>query len=275
LPEAAVEPSVQAFKLPKKGNSEEEYEDACDFSPEARRFAISDGATESCFADRWAKSLVKQYIVDPPFGVPPTEDALQLWLLPQQEEWRLGVNWSALPWYLEEKARNGAYAAFLGVEFGSGGTIWQKFLTRAMPGEELAYNAFAIGDSCLFQVRNGQLLKSFPMEKAEQFNSRPVLLASNPMNNDAALKQINSTDGTCRPKDLFLLATDALSKWFLSEVEASRQPWEILYQLKTNDDFAVLVDQLRASGALKNDDTTLILLEWAGSGHSSWIGKPR
>ncbi len=257
-----MEPFIQAFKLPKKGNSLEEYEDALEFALEQNRFAIADGATESSYSDRWARSLVKQYILDPPFGIPPSEDALQLWLLPQQEEWRAGINWETLPWFAEEKAKSGAFAAFLGLEFASAGTLWQRILAKAMPGEELVWNAFAVGDCCLFQVRRDDLLVAFPLDKSEQFSSRPFLLASNPINNQSALKEMKHLDGHCRPGDRFFLASDALAKWMLAQTEAGTPPWTTLEALQTEEEFTTLVDGLRASGALRNDDTTLAVLRW-------------
>src|SRR6266404_6244133 len=49
--------SWHAFAVPKRGNSTEEYEDAFAANPNAGRFAIADGASESSFASLWAKLL--------------------------------------------------------------------------------------------------------------------------------------------------------------------------------------------------------------------------
>jgi hypothetical protein len=258
-----VVPTVTAFRLPKKGYSIEECEDAFDFSVENLRFCVADGATESSFADRWAQSLVKQFIVDPPFGMPPSEDALQFWLIPQQEEWHRGINWANLPWYCQEKAERGAYAAFLGMEFGVHGTIWQKIVGRTLQGEEMMWHAFAVGDSNMFQVREDALVAAFPLEKSEEFNSRPILLASNATHNLSALKDIRSAHGGCRPGDHFFLATDALSKWFLTRVEAGEKPWQTLLAQQTEAEFAALVEMIRKEQNLRNDDTTLVILNWA------------
>jgi hypothetical protein len=259
-----VVPSVTAFRLPKNGYTMEECEDALHFSVESLRFAIADGATESSFADRWANSLVQQYIADPPFGLPPSEDTLQFWLIPMQEEWHRGIGWANLPWYAQEKAERGAYAAFLGLEFGSHGTLWQKIVGRTLSGEELMWHAFAVGDSNMFQVRNDDLIASFPLEKAEQFNSRPILLASNMANNSSALKDIRSANGGVKTGDLFMLATDALAKWFLARREAGEKPWQALLALQSESEFAAFVDNIRKKQSLRNDDTTLVILKFGG-----------
>ncbi|MEI7728169.1 MAG: hypothetical protein WCO56_01275 [Verrucomicrobiota bacterium] len=240
----------------------DECEDAFDFSLEQRRVALADGATESAFADRWAQSLVKQFVLDPPFGVPPSEDATQLWILPLQEEWRSGINWAALPWFAEEKAKKGAFATLLGLEFGGTETVWQRVFSRSLPADEMTWNAFAVGDTCLFHVREQSLLCSFPLDKSEQFNSRPILLASNVINNMSALKDIRAANGICHPGETFFLATDALAKWILANNEAGQPPWDLLRGLKSEADFATLVAAQRDNQSMRNDDTTLLMLEW-------------
>ncbi len=39
--------------LPKRGNTEDEYEDAWAVDPARGRFAVADGASETSFAGRW------------------------------------------------------------------------------------------------------------------------------------------------------------------------------------------------------------------------------
>jgi hypothetical protein len=225
-----VVPTVTAFRLPKNGYTLDECEDAFDYSVDSQRYAIADGATESSFSDRWAQSL---------------------------------VNWAALPWYCQEKAERGAYAAFVGLEFGAHGSIWEKIVGRTLQGEEMVWQAFAVGDSCLFQVRDGSLIASFPIQKSDDFTSRPILLASDETNNLSALKDIQSASGGVKPGDRFFLATDALAKWFLSRLEAGEKPWETLLEQQTEAQFAALVEQLRKTQNLRNDDTTLVIIHFA------------
>ena len=54
----------------------------------------------------------------------------------------------------------------------------------------------------------------------------------------------------------FLLMTDALAAWFLTQWEAKQTPWN---DLPDNDaDFGPWLKTQRDSGALKNDDVTLL-----------------
>jgi hypothetical protein len=56
--------------------------------------------------------------------------------------------------------------------------------------------------------------------------------------------------------------TDALAQWFLTEHEGGRHPWEALEEAQAASNpatgFATWVGELRARGALRNDDTTLL-----------------
>ena len=66
-----------------------------------------------------------------------------------------------------------------------------------------------------------------------------------------------------RERDRILLMTDALAQWFLAETEMGRRPWAALGRLTTPEQFSAFVDCLRAGGAMRNDDVTLVSLEVA------------
>jgi hypothetical protein len=57
--------------------------------------------------------------------------------------------------------------------------------------------------------------------------------------------------------------TDALAQWFLAEAELGRRPWGALAKVTTPEQFAAYIDCLRAGGALRNDDVTLVSVEVA------------
>jgi len=262
-----MEPAVQVFWVPKLGNSEEEYEDASAFSVPKRRFAVADGATESSFSDRWAQSLVRRYAADPPL-TPPTSVSLPEWVAPLQHEWHAGIPWDKLPWFAEEKARSGAYASLLGVCFAEPERLpprfrfWSWFRRPKPQAAGFRWYALAIGDTCLFHVRNGQLLKAFPLESAAAFSDRPLLLSSNPARNQSVWSAVQLAEGECHLGDAFFLATDALGKWFLERFEAKERPWETLAALRTQTEFVAWVDNARQDRSLKNDDTTLVRFVW-------------
>lgn len=232
---------IREFRLPKAGNSLEEYEDALACDLRAGRFAIADGATESSFAGLWARELVEGYVASPPPGSP---WGLRRWLEPLQRQWHAAINWDQLLWYAEAKARAGAFASLLGLELEPAGR----------------WRALAVGDSCLFQVRGRDLVLAFPLERAEEFGNRPLLLSSNRANNRRVWREVRTTAGDGHPGDLLLLATDALAHWLFSQHEVGERPWEMLREIEGQREFEGLITRIRQTGQIRNDDVTLLLV---------------
>ena len=245
--------------LSKAGNGPEEYEDAFRVAyPKpigvsgcgVARVAVSDGASESAFAREWANALTDAFVARPPGLCGLTEDSLEVWLLPAQEAWHSGVPWDRLPWHGEAKARAGAFATLLGLTIG------------AAPDSSgrLAWQALAVGDSCLFVVRDDRLWLSFPLEDASQFDNSPALICSNPDNVRDLWEDVSLHSGECAAGDLFILASDALACWFLARSAAGEKPWESLAALKGSG-WDAWVGEQRREGLMRNDDTTLVVIE--------------
>src|SRR5438105_1448999 len=99
------------FWLPKLGSTRTEYEDASSIAKDRFRFAVADGATEASFSGVWAKQLVRAF-TSKKLSIPLLLEELK----PLQSKWESIIHRHALPWYAEEKANNGAFAAFVGLE---------------------------------------------------------------------------------------------------------------------------------------------------------------
>ncbi len=288
----------RAFWAAKAGNAPADYEDAFAIGQDC--LAIADGATESSFARAWAQALTEGFVADPGATQPPGIRRLQAWLRPLQSAWHAGVAWDRLPWFAEDKARSGAFATFLGFQMlGHEGTANREqaaedppeieapppmesslaisFLGAAQSAlgdnlidieayEEGAFVAFAIGDSCLFQIRDNDLELAFPLSHSSQFDSRPVLVCSNDINNKEVWDDIALERGTVQPGDILLFLTDALARWFLVQHEAGAKPWETLCALQSRSDFDAFVTGLRQSHAMRNDDVTLLILDGLSAG---------
>jgi serine/threonine protein phosphatase PrpC len=233
--------SATAWWAPKSGNTASEYEDAYAVKPEALRFAVADGASETSFARQWAELLVEGFV-----QVAPSAAELHAFVAPLQATWAEGQQGKATSWYAERKAKEGAFSSLLGL---------------TIEGER--WRALAIGDSCLFVVRSGKMLRAFPLDKAEQFSNRPSLLSSVARSNAGVFEQIAVVDGDLAANDRLLLMTDALAQWFLVEAEMGRRPWAALAKITTPEQFTAFIDCLRAGGALRNDDVTLVNVEVA------------
>jgi len=233
--------SATAWWAPKAGNAAQEYEDAYAVEEAALRYAVADGASETSFAKQWAEMLVDRFVREPPAPA-----NLREWVTPMQAAWAGANQPKATAWYAEEKARDGAFSSLLGLAIDQG-----------------RWRAMAIGDSCMFIVRSGKVLRAFPLERAEQFSNRPILLSSVARANQRVWDEVRLDEGELAAKDTVLLMTDALAQWFLVEAEMGRRPWAALAKASTQEAFSAFVEMLRSGGALRNDDTTLIRIEVA------------
>jgi hypothetical protein len=234
------------FWLPKKGNSNEEYEDAAfpvepvECQTDKFRCAVADGATETSFSGLWAKLLVTGYV-----------DQLERSHL--KKLWMDSVETKQLAWYAEQKAESGAYAALVGLTItcakkGKAGGTWESE---------------AIGDSCLFLVRDGKLIESFPLSESEQFNSNPFLLSSN-LNDEETPEMFVTKSGAWQDGDSFYLLTDAIARWTCKREEEHGDAANWLAGLKEADQVAEFVDVQRglmdseSRPLMRNDDVTLM-----------------
>jgi hypothetical protein len=247
-PVSAAPFSVEAFSCQKAGNARTEYEDAWAIrgsdSPTRCRVAVADGATESSFSALWAALLVESFVRGRSSG---PEFFKHLGAI--RRLWRRKIRGRPLPWYAAEKARRGAYAAFVGASLNAVNRAWR---------------AVAIGDCCLMHVTgaNRELAKSFPLTRSDEFGSSPFLVGSMKKTDDDPLPHVRVSEGVLEPNDVLFFASDALAAWLLRRAERGEPAWDALETLRTQQDFEALVAQAREDGT-RNDDMTLIRLRRA------------
>ncbi len=243
--QAANECDIKVFSCPKLGNSLEEYEDAWAHrqtrTPVGIRVAVADGATESSFAKLWAVLLAESYARNTVIGA-----EFFARLKPARRLWRRRLAGRPLPWFASEKAEQGAFAAFLGVQIDARKNCW---------------TALAVGDCCLMQVdgvgEGMRVVETFPLQKSSQFTMSPYLIGSR-ANGESVNERIQISEGSLRDGDMLLLATDAVAAWLLKRHEEGRPLWKWLYRkLRTPESFAAMVAYGRNHG-LRNDDCTLV-----------------
>ncbi|MGB8644474.1 MAG: protein phosphatase 2C domain-containing protein [Anaerolineae bacterium] len=245
------------FWLPKGGNAAAEYEDA--FFPiagavhagECLRFAVADGATEGMLSGQWANLLVKlfkRHWQDMDTAAPWLAHAYRDWTrLKEDYIRRRNAEGHPIQWYEEPGLEAGAFSTLLGVTF-----------------QEATFEAIALGDSCLFQVRDDAPILQFPFSQSSEFNNRPVLLSSNPARNGRVQEYLRSVRGNFSSGDRFYLMTDALAAWSMRELEAERAPWSTLDQMGAERQAQPLsewITTLRQTGQIRNDDVTCVRLQ--------------
>lgn len=248
-----VQIESECFSLPKAGNRKDEYEDAYGSSIFVNkdtayyRYAIADGASESSFADIWADMLASGYC-NGKFN----DKQIHKSIAKLSKAWKGKLNTKDLPWYAQEKLNNGAFSTLAGITF------------RLTDASSVAFDAVAIGDSCIFQIRGDKIIAFFPLGSVADFHNRPVLISSNAANNIHLKGFVKKWSGAAQAGDSFLLMTDALACWILTRYEEDISVIKKIHGLACEHDFIHLVQAERkliyrdGSFYLRNDDVTLI-----------------
>lgn len=248
--------SYQVHTVAKRGNRPDENEDAY-WPPQWEatrpirkefRCAIADGATQASFSRLWARLFVRAATTKQ-FSAQHYPAAISR----AQQQWSTILAGLKLPWHAEEKVKRGAFAALATLRLSSSGR-WESF---------------AVGDSCLFQVRGDTLLVAHPIKRAADFGNNPTLISSLPARNNLLREHLEDffLCGEWHTQDEFILMTDALAAWTLQQIEswdsANIQPITVLIQDHTTTPalFEEWINGLREADALRNDDTTLIWIK--------------
>jgi hypothetical protein len=237
---------VRRFLLAKEGATPVECEDAIAINHRLNRFAIADGATEAYDARRWARLLARRWV----HGGDGAATRAGFGALLADLGPRLHARWHRrpLPWYAEEKARAGSFAAFAGIEF-------------AAAGGALHWRAVALGDACLIHWRGDALGGAWPLSDPEAFDARPILAPSLASLQAAALAHTLEVGGRAAPGDVFLLLSDAVAAWYLrASAKHSRQVviFESLLEESRDADLTEFIARERLSGAMANDDVAVV-----------------
>lgn len=206
-------------------------------------YALSDGASVSFDSASWARILVRRYTRNPEFT--------REWLSAAIAEFGKLYDRDRLPWMQQASFDKGSFASLLGIRVVDQGRLIQ---------------VLSIGDS-LAVLCDGDCVKAtFPFTAAAAFNRSPQLLCTNPAENvflnGADLGRDRVADWTFRglKRPALLCMTDALGHWLLSHRDRNPSPISVLRKVRTPKAFARFVQEERAMGRMKRDDTTLIAL---------------
>jgi Protein phosphatase 2C len=238
--------STDTFLAPKRGSEAGECEDAFSVNTDRMCFCIADGATEGFASRYWARLLVKHWRrSERPILTP---DQLIAWAAALGS--RFDRRWRRRPlsWFAEEKARLGAYAAFVGLSF-------------LESHQELHWQAIAIGDACLIICRQNAIVESFPLDDPVNFGFRPFLLPSNRDAQETIREKVEVRSAPVQPGDSFFLLTDAIAAWFLRAARSAPEEIAGLEQMLhygKRHELAEFIEQARSDGSLRNDDVGIV-----------------
>ncbi|MEE9417746.1 MAG: hypothetical protein V3V01_20885, partial [Acidimicrobiales bacterium] len=185
-------------------------------------------------AGLWSHLLALGFIRDP-FAVEDLE-AFNAWLGRRVEQWneatKLGDD---APYYVRAANERGSHSTFLAVQVGDD-----------------HWSAIAVGDTCLLQIREGELIGSFPINDPEHFDFTPNLIST-----VSAPSDVRQAKGAFRAGDVLLGITDAGAEWLL---RARSDNADVIRRLASASLSSLdrLVREERHSGALRNDDVAVV-----------------
>lgn len=206
----------------------------------SQRFVLCDGASESFNARLWANCVATACLRN---GF-----SSEAWIGVAFEQYTKTIARTGLSWSQEAAAAKGSFCTVVSAEL-----TGQQVITTS------------IGDSLFALFDGDNLIETWRYEKVEEFNARPLLIASNDNNNDEVktclqsgeLTTVFDLNGLANPR--ILLLTDAIAAWLVSE-KVLRGPMLTNPSL-TKAGFGSLVHRERESGRMRTDDTTLVVLE--------------
>ncbi|RBO83082.1 hypothetical protein [Nocardia puris] len=233
---AISEPRIAACSVPKPEDTDEDNEDQIAHAGD--RVALSDGASRSARPEVWAELLVTAFVYD---GLDPL-DPMHLAVL--RDKWMAQVSEPELPWYATAKLAEGGAATFLGLR---------------LPDADGQYWANGVGDTCLLHIRDGDVLSAGPLQRAQDFSSRPSLVSTRPGEN-GFLDHVWHHEAIARPGDALILATDAAAAYLLGGPSELYQELVSTDVMVRHDEFEAWVDFARAERGMAPDDTTICVV---------------
>jgi len=240
----------RVFELAKEPENLEQNQDAWWLNAEDGIAAIADGVTSGIFSRQWARILTRAAVDGWPD--PSDEERFPAWLAELRAKWETEIDTAGLAWYQRAKLREGGFSTL----------VWLRLLENdaLRDGQEASpAEVMAIGDSCVFHVRNDELLESFPLDAASEFDSSPLVLGSVDLNRDDQL-QFERMEISCCAGDMLVLCTDAVAAWALQRQEQGEPVAWSTYWDMSPEVWATEVCELRMQSKMRYDDATLLLL---------------
>ncbi len=255
-----MEIKVRGFIYHKAKESYNDCNDRYKANFKTNRFAISDGVSSSFLSGIWAELLVDEFTTQA--GHINTNQPLSLHKIQHQwaEEVDKLANKDGQKWFVKkfQKGRRSAAATFAGLHF---------YYEDRTP----YWDAIALGDTFLFYIpstadQSGENKKelfhydSLPLKDGFIFNDFPKYLDS--ISKEPQGVYCSSLRNTLNP-GTFLLMTDALAEWFISnDTKALKQ----LKKWTSQEIFVKEITKLRARKNINNDDYSLVIIELLDDG---------
>jgi hypothetical protein len=232
----------RTFWTAKLGNAATEWEDGYAIDAASHVVAVADGASEGIFCRAWAGLLARTAA-----AALPEAHAFAPWIAAAKQAWKGDIQYATLRWSQQAKAD----------DVGAAATLLVLALGPTNAHGERPWRAMAVGDACLFWIRDNRIRASFPLVAAKHLSAPPVLVRTKPGPAPRPL----IADGICRPGDRFALVTDAVAGQIFN---AGELDWA-RYDALAEDAWTHEAEAARREGSMVNDDCTMILLQVAAA----------
>lgn len=240
------------FIMPHIGDKYSQCADRFAISEDGHHFAIADGVGASFFPAIWAEIVSNDFVQH-------SESFIDKNVLVNEArligEWNDKVkvataNLSDKENFLIEMAKDKcdfAACTFVGL------TI-----------DKDKWHCQALGDSYLFILNDEyEIIESVASQQGQDFDNFPEYFASyHGKNNGSVLVKSGNISNIA----YFVLLTDAISDWF---IKADSNKRKALVELQNLQDFRSFIDVERANNAMKDDDTTAVVIKVIADGEET------
>jgi len=145
-----------------------------------------------------------------------------------------------MSWSAQAAFDRGSFATLLGLRIGPSGV-----------------SILGIGDSLAVLDDGAEIRATFPYSGPEQFRANPLLLSTIYDRNAAILSADFTTHWHLDGGSKLFCMTDAIGAWLLFD---RPERMARLRALQTRSEFVALVEDARAEGTMRRDDTTLLVI---------------
>ncbi|GBR29562.1 PP2C family serine/threonine-protein phosphatase [Kozakia baliensis] len=223
---------LHRWTVGKEGAEPRLNEDAVKYSNVNGVYAVSDGASESFASRRWARILVTRYVQQPAID--------ETWLAHAIDIYHSAFTRATMSWSAQAAFDRGSFATLLGLKLDPQGV-----------------SILGIGDSLAVLDDGSEIQATFPYSEPDQFRANPLLLSTIYNSNSAIINADFTTHWSLEGTPKLFCMTDAIGAWLLGN---RPERMARLRALQTRTEFVALVEDARANGVMRRDDTTLLVI---------------
>jgi hypothetical protein len=263
------EHGVQGFQLAKGNESVARSQDAFALDNNLMRYAVADGVSRSFLPSYWARILSTHFV----YHGQGIEDETRFaeWLQACNHEWEQ----QAQQWIARAEQRRQEQGLINATEWqqytkmGAQATLVGCTFSPSSKNGDIHIQVTAIGDANFFLVRhtrNGTWeYRAYPYTDPAAFGTTPDALATAAVASSKGVQRtwswINRYPLEGQRGDYILLATDAIAKWLLQQLQSGQEDWLCLLDPNTTSStLARLVFMERGTGRLEDDDVTVLVV---------------